>query len=358
MHNINKFELPINTTDVDCVTDCWIFNRLIIIKTSPHYNDWIASRYNLYTDASHNFHFGDYGLIEPNYHDDILERKQFNILKIERKKVIEKLKGLISAGYYINIFVKPFKNFEYYHEVVIYGFDNDTNEFSVVGLRNRAFEKYKMPYELLEVTWNDIKKYFMSNSNRGIELSMNYQYPATLFKLNGNFNAENCVVEAYKKLHKELFGKRTIFSTSQKLDFYTEKNIYYSGIECLNAASHMIKKELQGEAFADWFRGITSAIKKLYEHRKMILISMNYIYTKWNICMNDDTLVYINQYNECLKKVEKWVNLALHYELTKNKRDLEVILKELSDVYDVEKDVLGKYVYHTIDWEKYNLNSI
>lgn len=74
--------------------------------------------------------------------------------------------------------------------------------------------------------------------------------------------------------------------------------------------------------------------------------------------MNDDTLVYINQYTECLKKVEKWVNLALHYELTKNKRDLEVILKELPDVYDVEKDVLGKYVYHTIDWEKYNLNFI
>ena len=258
----------------------------------------------------------------------------------------------------INIFVKPFKKFEYYHEVVIYGFDNDTNEFLVVGLRNRVFEKYKMPYELLEVTWNDIKKYFMSNSNKGIELSMNYQYPATLFKLNGNFNTENCVVEAYKKLRKELFGKRMIFSTSQKPTFYTEKNIYYSGIECLNAASHMINKELQGEAFANWFRGITSAIKKLYEHRKMILISMNYIYTKWNICMNDDTLVYINQYTECLKKVEKWVNLALHYELTKNKRDLEVILKELPDVYDVEKDVLGKYVYHTIDWEKYNLNFI
>ena len=210
----------------------------------------------------------------------------------------------------------------------------------------------------LQGMFNDIKKYFMSNSNKGIELSMNYQYPATLFKLNGNFNTENCVVEAYKKLCKELFGKRMIVSTSQKPTFYTEKNIYYSGVECLNAASHMINKELQGEAFANWFRGITSAIKKLYEHRKMILISMNYIYTKWNICMNDDTLVYINQYTESLKKVEKWVNLALHYELTKNKRDLEVILKELPDVYDVEKDVLGKYVYHTIDWEKYNLNFI
>ncbi len=40
-----KFELPIHIEDVDSVTDCWIYNRLAIIKTSPYYKDWIASHW-------------------------------------------------------------------------------------------------------------------------------------------------------------------------------------------------------------------------------------------------------------------------------------------------------------------------
>ena len=358
MSNLNCFELPIDITEVACVTDCWIFNRLIIIKTSPNYNDWIASRYNIFATSGYNFHFGDLSLTDPNYHDDILERKQLNIFKIDQTNVVKELSHKVAEGYYINIFIKQNKKIDKYHEVIIYGFDNETNSFLVVGHENRSFKKLNITYSLLTETWPAIKNHFIFNSFRGMELSLNYQYPATLFKLKENFNIENCAVEAYKKICKELQGSKVDVFSSQEFLNYIEPGVQYQGIECLSAAHSMINDMLNGKEFNSWFRGITSAIKKLYEHRKMILLSMKYVYKKWQICMNEKSLLYINEYENNLKTIEKWLNLSLHYELTKNRKDLETILNDLPMIYTNEKTILNNFIHHTIDWEIFNENFI
>lgn len=40
-------KLPIHIEDVDSVTNCWIYNRLTIIRTSPYHKKRMASLYNL-----------------------------------------------------------------------------------------------------------------------------------------------------------------------------------------------------------------------------------------------------------------------------------------------------------------------
>ena len=60
-----KITLPIHIDDVESVTDCWIYNRLAIIKTSPYYRDWMASHYNL-CSGSGNFHFGEINMYPPS----------------------------------------------------------------------------------------------------------------------------------------------------------------------------------------------------------------------------------------------------------------------------------------------------
>lgn len=354
MIDIKHFELPIELTDIACVTDCWIFNRLIIIKNSIHYNDWIASHYNLFANSIYNFHFGELNITDPNYHDDILERKPFNIFKTDEKNVISELSQKVLDGYYINLFIKLRKDIDKYHEVVIYGFDNATNSFLVVGLKNQGFEKMDLPYDFLIETWSQIKEYFITKCFRGIELSMNYQHPASLFKLKESYNIENCTVEAYKKLRKELYGSKISISSSQEFLDYKNSSIQYTGIECLCAAYFMISEELKKDNLEICIRRIISAIKKLYEHRKMILLSMNYIYGKWMKCMNNETIKYLEAYRENCKIFEKWLNLSLHYELTKTRKDLEIILNELPNVYKKEKIILDNFINHTINWDSYN----
>ena len=91
-------KLPIHIEDIDSVTDCWIYNRLAIIKTSPYYKDWIASHYNLYSDSS-NFHFGEVNIYPPSYHEEILQRKSLRVFHMDSSNInVFKAKASIWAS--------------------------------------------------------------------------------------------------------------------------------------------------------------------------------------------------------------------------------------------------------------------
>ena len=85
---IYELKLPIYTEGIDSVTDCWIYNRLAIIKTSPYYRDWIASHYNLYS-ASGNFHFGETKIYSPSYHEEILQRRPLKVFEMNSSNIVD-----------------------------------------------------------------------------------------------------------------------------------------------------------------------------------------------------------------------------------------------------------------------------
>ncbi len=353
MENIKQQELPIETDNIACVTDCWIYNRLIIIKTSPFYNDWIASHYNLFCKgADYEFNFGEIGLTEPNYHDDILVRKQINLFKLNQKNIVNKLSRHVCNGYYINIFVKVDAN--EYHEVVIYGFDDLKDCFLAVRLKNRRFEKYELSYSDITGNLPDVQKHFSENIQGGINLSVAFQQPATLFKLKKSYSNSNCAFEAYKKLRRELYGLQLDVSNVQEFSRFNNTKTNYTGVACLHMLHKMIEDNLNERVGCQGAHKIIRAVKKLYEHRKMILISMEYIYDKWGVCMNEKAADYIEAYRACCKQPEKWLGLALHYGQTDNKRCLSIILGEISEQHNKERSILNGFINSTIDWDAFN----
>lgn len=355
MKQIDKYELPIEMDNIPCVTDCWIYNRLIIIKTSKFYIDWIASHYNLFAESSnYNFHFGEISITEPNYHDDILERKQINICKNKKDNIIKKLTNYLLKGYYINIFVKDDTKYEEYHEVVIYGFDDFKECFSAVRLKNRRFEKIELKYFYLVDTWQEVQNYFYNRYRMGMHLSMMFQYPATLFKLKKTYISDNCTFEAYKKLQKELYGTERKVSSSHDYSQFRHQYTCYNGISCLNILASMIKQIIEETNPNLTAHKVVRAIKKLLEHRQMLMVSMQYVYDKWNACMKTETADLIKEYEESCKSVERWLILALRYDKTKNINCLKIILEEIPEVYKKERTILNGFVNNSIDWETFN----
>lgn len=358
MKNIEKFELAIDTENVDCVTDCWIYNRLIIIKTSPFYNDWIVSHYNLYCKSfDYEFSYGDISLTEPNYHDDILERKQLNIFKLKPENIVDKIIKYLQEGYYINIFIKSEKE-ERFHEVVIYGYDRITECFLAVRLENRKFDKCKLSFSHISETLPEVQNNFYSNSGKGINLAMNFQYPATLFRLKETYSNNNCAFEAYKKLRREILGNDITISTVTGFSKSNFTYKYYTGIGCLNMLYLLVQQVLEGTNEELTAHKVVRAVKKLTEHRKIIIKTMKYVYDKWKICMDKKVLECIEKYESCYKQVEKWLVLAMRYEQTKNKNCLNIILNEITDLYARERSILNEFVFNSIDWNKFNENFI
>ena len=70
-----RVELKINIAEAGCVTDCWIFTRLAILKTSEYYEDWVASHYPLYADPDSNFFFWETSTILPAQFWSMLSRR-------------------------------------------------------------------------------------------------------------------------------------------------------------------------------------------------------------------------------------------------------------------------------------------
>lgn len=355
MEKINKYELPIEIENIPCVTDCWIYNRLIIIKTSKFYIDWIASHYNLFSKTSnYDFNFGETSITEPNYHDDILERKQIKIFKLNKDNIVEKLIRYILKGYYINIYVKKDIENEEYHEVLIYGFDDFKKCFSAVRLKNRRFERFELTYSYLVNTWQDVQKYFYSNYTMGLHLSMVFQHPATLFKLKKTYINDNCTFEAYKKLRKELYGTELKSSSLYDYSQLEYQCSYYTGIACLNVLSSLITQIIEESDHNFTARKVIRAVKKLLEHRQMLLVTMQYIYDKWGVCMYAKTANLIREYEESCRKVERWLILALRYDKTNNINCLKIILEEIPEAYKKERSILNNFVNYSIDWKPFN----
>ena len=350
-------KLPIHIEDIDSVTDCWIYNRLAIIKTSPYYKDWIASHYNLYSDSS-NFHFGEVNIYPPSYHEEILQRKSLRVFHMDSSNIIDTLKDNIKNGYYIIMHIKPYIDEDYFHEVLFYGFDDSKQQLISVGVTQRFFQTICIDYSHMEITVEDIKKYYLNNSFRGMELSMNYQYPATAMKLNPSYNPDNCAFEAYLKIRKELDGKICIINHPKEIGDYGCHHYHYIGIACLNAFKEILQTEINGDKFCDWFRGLTSAAKKLYEHRCMIKTSMEYIIKKWKIALTDEANSALMQYNDCVQVSEKWLNLCLKYEFNQDKEILKRIIDEIPSAFLKEKATLNTFLYQGIDWECFNKNFV
>lgn len=347
-------ELPTNIYNVECVTECWTYNRLIVLKTSPYYEDWIASHYSLYTTNQYNFRFGETWMYTPEYYDAILKSKPVHLFELTESNIIDRLKAELLNGYYLNMMIKPCKEKDLIHEVVVCGYDDYKQVFRIIRRENRIFQNQEYSYEYMKEILPEIQENFQNKKQRGMELSVQYQSPIYAFKLREDFPTENCAFHAYRKLINELEG--TCFDDGKMNDTWVFKVCarVYRGISCLNALVDMINKVMAGEEMEPGFQGMTSAARKLYEHRRMIIISMRYILRKWETAMKPQTEMCISNYFECSLRVGKWVNMMIKFELTRNEDILKRIIAEVPEIYEKEYNALNKFVNDCIDWDKFN----
>ena len=159
-------------------------------------------------------------------------------------------------------------------------------------------------------------------------------------------------------MKRELNGElHEVHGLSEFTD-YRSATYVYRGISCLDAFKQMLEQEMKGEEFGKWFRGISSAAKKIFEHRRMLYCSMDYILENWEDAITDCARTSATEYGKCNLIVEKWLNMCLKYEQTQDKDLLKRIAKEVPEVFSKEKKFLEHFIYAGIDWHKFNKNYI
>ena len=128
------------------------------------------------------------------------------LFHLTQQNIVNELKGYLRDGYYVNMMIKQYRDRDFVHEVVFYGFDGSSRCFTAVEFENEIFESMTFSYSYIEEIIEKVKGTFRSELRRGMMLELGFQYPVTIFKLNPSFNSANCVFEAYRKVKQELNG--------------------------------------------------------------------------------------------------------------------------------------------------------
>ena len=135
---------------------------------------------------------------------------------------------------------------------------------------------------------------------------------------------------------------------------FSNQSSCYTGIACLNVLDSMITQIIDETNRNLTAHNVIRAAKKLFEHRQMLLVTMQYVYEKWNVCMNGKAADLIKEYEGSCKAVERWLMLALRYDKTNNINCLKMILEEIPVVYNNEREILNNFINNSIDWKIFN----
>ena len=81
-----EIRLPIELKTA-VITECWTFEKLAVIQSSPLADDWLASHLSLYMDAEFSCYFGDgESYYDPAYYRDILRIEELPLFRFPKRK--------------------------------------------------------------------------------------------------------------------------------------------------------------------------------------------------------------------------------------------------------------------------------
>lgn len=340
-----KKELPIVIEGNYVKTECWSFERLSIIQTSDKGNAWIASHFELFLDGYFNAHFGSlFKWYHSNYYDDILSTEKIDFLKIRKEDIVDKIKELLDEGLYV--FLVTNWNLEkssepLFHGMIIFGYDDEQRCFRAPVMNEyKVWISGKVSYEKIIESHDDVVKFFKEKNNR-LMFTIDYQFPMLAYKIREDYSTDQCVYMALEKIEKE-FNGRICWNVEGCAEMQLkEGEMYYTGLSCLFGLEKLLNIFIQNKK-CDRSYDLTNTVSQLYEHRKMLIVSMEYICQQWKI-LDREVIDCINKYKKSCDEFYSWYHIAVKYELCKDKSLLYEMLEEIHRVYSLEKEALSDF---------------
>lgn len=255
------------------VTECWTFEKLSIIQASPFSEDWLASHLNIIMHSDYSVSFGDsYYKYSPAYFDDILHAKVIDYF--QNQNVLDVIIDNINQGRYVKFF-----------RWLIYGYNTEEKIVYILLEKNAPWENI--------ITFNEVEGRFRGfikefgkedlsskDINVRLDAAKHFQYPFVTYAIRKDYSADNCPYSALTKIDREIWGNRLQIT---EWDDTNPENVTmaYDGLACLQGLKKQVFAYMMGDTIN--ISRLSKTIKKLHEHRCLLLLSLNYIRKKWKI---------------------------------------------------------------------------
>lgn len=253
-----------------------------------------------------------------------IKNNRFDVEYIKSKLSIEFIKEALKNGYYLFLFLneKHISNHsinqkkDYYHDWLIYGFNDNTNMFKCAGyvgenVMYRIFKTVEIPYSDVVCAANNVP----------IEHKIKSQSENHLFLI--NYSPNNDYIDD-DRIIEEL---RVVFGLKKKKlkrtikEHYNEKALNRFRLYIL--LSYIIHKKSIS----------LTNVRMIYEHMQALRIALQRISNNYEL---------INRYDLLIKKQYKLVLISMKYNITRDKRILIRLYKESLYIKKNEKEVFKK----------------
>ena len=336
-------KLPI-VIDAAIMTECCTYYKMAVIQTSQHYNEWAASHLEIYGHESLGCAFGynqrQYDLKE---FDNILSFQEIDLWSVLPDKIVERLKEEIDSENYIildcnfqKLFPEEVDRF-YIHETLLFGYDDRQEVFYSSALSNGVFKEITIPFSKMRESYEDIYGYYKSHMEEKIDRQL-YFFNITRMRLKENDCHENGIFSFLLKVKREADGVRLV--TEKYTQDGVRQDEFYTGIYCLKGFEKGAERLFyQQEVSDDTIHSFVLSLKKLHEHRKIILSSMYWLIEKLD-GGEGEVLDAALQYASCCESMRLTYRLAYKYVLTRRREILWKIKERLGKQYIRERAAL------------------
>lgn len=341
-------------------SECWTQLLLSIIQTSEHAPAWIASHIGIIGLDDMSCWYGNLSKVF-SYRDalDILNFEEVNIWDVKPGNVIEFLHREINNGNYIILELKrSYNDYKDYHihEQLVFGYDDQNRVFygSILNGQTGSFDEITITYDELALVYSDSYKHFKDPCNKDDFIFWSRSnFLISRVNLRKDYVPHGCEYDFLQNLVIEADGKeyRSVQRDNDKNVISDRK--MYTGVACLLAAEQYMDRLLNERHFVDKDTDIeyndlfgrlsfklAKDFYKLYEHRMIVLNSLYWFYTVTGLQDYSGSL-NVTEYEQCCKDMEKFHNIALKFNRSRDWDVLYRLMKEFTNQYQKEHEVLN-----------------
>lgn len=342
-------ELPIMMNPM-VESECSVFEKLAIIQTSPHGEAWLASHLRLFYDSNYgDCRFGEWNaLYPPEYYEDILQIEEVPVLQDPPDRIVDIIKHCIDDGFYALVELNWSRDAAEpaYHEALFYGYDDDRQLLFTPAVQERHWKEDLWSYEQVQASYRQFLDYLAEHPDHRLYYSTHYQYPFSKIKMRDTYSPGRAAYMAMENIVNEVWGKKIDIQDFDAGQAVLSNNRFYRGLACLMGAKdkldHLIETQ-EPDSFP------TSTFVRLYEHRALLLLSLNYICKAWEVA-EEAVSAYIARYRRCCERAQKWYLLLLKYEATRDIQILQRVRDEIPVAYQEESDALCGFYSASHAW--------
>ncbi len=323
-------------------TECWTYNKLCILETSPYFNAWLSSNFGIYMDSEYIMNFGRINrTFYLNDYSNILRISELNYWENTPNTIMKTIESEILKGNYLIIYLMLNIEKHFIHEFVFYGFNSENRELYTLMLKEGRFKKKTVSYDYFITHYKNLYDYHLFNPDNIAWFGSNF-FPITKIQIRDDFDDSICFVEATRRFNEELYGKKILISdpTSAK----EEK--YLTGIECINGISLRVKEYIRdqqfitGEILTKLSFEMRRNVCKLYEHHCIVNRSMMWILKQ--VEAKEEPYIQLH-WNLC-KRIKKLAMLSVKFHVTGNWENVTKMDQELENLYDNVKESLSGFI--------------